>query len=86
MEFLLRHTHDAYELLDDEKYIYNLMKIAKNDSQNSIEDFIFVVLAPADIAAKLSALYRDMAETEKERADDLLEAADYIVRTWQNTL
>ena len=56
MEFLLRHTHDAYELLDDEKYIYNLMKMAKNDNQNLIEDFIFVVLAPADIAAKLSAL------------------------------
>ena len=77
VEFLLRQPHDSYELLEDEKYIYNLMKMAKMDNQKSIEDFIFVAPAPADIAAKLSALYRDMAETEKERADDLLEAADY---------
>ena len=26
---------------------------------------------------RLSSLYRQTAETEKERADDLLEAADY---------
>ena len=77
VEFLFRQTHDSYSLLTDERFTYNLMKMAKNDNQKSIEDFIFVAPAPVDIAAKLSANYRAMAETEKERASDLLEAADY---------
>ena len=75
--FLLRHPHDTYELLEDNKFIYSLMKIAKNANQKPIEEFIFVSPAPADTAAKLSASYRTMAETEQERATDLLEAADF---------
>ena len=34
-------------------------------------------LAPCDTSAKLSAIYREIAETEKERATDLEEAADF---------
>ena len=75
--YLLRHPHDTYELLDDNKFIYSLMKIAKSVNQKPIEEFVFVSPAPADTAAKLSASYREMAETEKERATDLLEAADF---------
>ena len=75
--YLLRHPHDTYELLEDNKFIYSLMKIAKNANQKPIEEFIFVSPAPADTAAKLSASYRQMAETEQERAADLLEAADF---------
>ena len=75
--YLLRHPHDTYELLEDNKFIYSLMKIAKNANQKPIEEFIFVSPAPADTAAKLSASYRTMAETEQERATDLLEAADF---------
>ena len=42
-----------------------------------MEEFILLAPAPCDIAAKLSAIYRDIAETEKERAADLEEAADF---------
>ena len=75
--YLLRHPHDTYELLEDNKFIYSMMKIAKSVNQKPIEEFVFVSPAPADTAAKLSASYREMAETEKERAADLLEAADF---------
>ena len=75
--FLMRYPHDTYDLLGDDKFIYSLMKIAKAVEQKPIEEFVFVSPAPADTAAKLSASYRDMAETEKERATDLLEAADF---------
>ena len=49
-----------------------------------LENFLFVSPAPADTAAKLSAVYRDMAETEKERANDLLEAADFCEVSFKN--
>ena len=77
VEYLLRHPHDTYELLEDNKFVYNLMKMGKTDNQKPIENFIFVSPAPSDTAAKLSAIYRDMAGTEKERATDLLESADF---------
>ena len=53
------------------------MKVAKNDNFKLLELFLFVSPAPADTGAKLSAVYREMAVTEKERAKDLLEAADF---------
>ena len=75
VEYLLRQPHNTYALLEDNKFVYNLMKMAKSDDQKTIENFIFVSPAPSDTAAKLSAIYRDMADTEKERSADLLEAA-----------
>ena len=72
MEYLLRCPHSAYDLLGDEKFVYNLMKIAiKDEHHRTMESFIFVSPAPADLAAKLSAIYRGMAENDKERAADL---------------
>ena len=75
VEYLLRQPHDTYDLLEDNKFVYNLMKMAKSDDQKTIENFIFVSPAPSDTAAKLSAIYRTMADTEKERSADLLEAS-----------
>ena len=77
VEYLLRCPHNAYDLLSDEKFVYSLMKIAiKDDHHRTIESFVFVSPAPADMAAKLSAIYREMADTDKERAADLEAAAD----------
>ena len=77
VEYLLRYPHDTHSLLYDDKFVYNLMKVAKQDNFKMLENFLFVSPAPADTAAKLSAVYREMAVTEKERAKDLLEAADF---------
>ena len=76
VEYLLRFPHDTYALLEDNKFLYNLMKMAKIDNQRIIENYIFVSPAPSETASRLSAIYREMAETEKERAKDLIEAAD----------
>ena len=77
VEYLLRYPHETGSLLTDDKFVYNLMKVAKINNFKMLENFLFVSPAPADTAAKLSAVYRDMAVTEKERAKDLLEAADF---------
>ena len=77
VEFLLRYPHDTDSLLNDSKFVYNLMKVAKNNNFKMLENYLFVSPAPAETSAKLSAVYRDMAVTEKERAGDLLEAADF---------
>ena len=47
------------------------------DGWKPIEEFILLSPAAADTGAKLSAIYRELAETEKERAIDLLEAGDF---------
>ena len=56
VEYLLRCNHDTYSLLEDRPFTYNLMKIAKNDNQKSVEDYIFISPAPCDTSAKLSAI------------------------------
>ena len=77
VEFLLRQPHDTEELLADEKFVYNLMKLSKGDNWRAVEEFLILAPAPVDTGAKLSAIYRQLAETEKERSLDLLEAADF---------
>ena len=58
VEFLLRHPHETTDLLEDKKFVYSLMKIAKIQQFKLIENFLFVSPAPADSGAKLSATYR----------------------------
>ena len=58
VEFLLRHPHETTVLLEDKKFVYSLMKIAKIQQFKLIENFLFVSPAPADSGAKLSATYR----------------------------
>ena len=77
VEYLLRQPHDTEELLGDEKFVYNLMKLSKGDNWRAVEEFLLLAPAPVDTGAKLSAIYRQLAETEKERSLDLLEAADF---------
>ena len=64
---LSRQPHDSMDMLYDQKFTYSLMKLAKvsqlrrwrlsdllfqSDKQKSIEDYIFVSPAPAEVAAK----------------------------------
>ncbi|XP_045495167.1 serine/threonine-protein phosphatase 6 regulatory ankyrin repeat subunit B [Colias croceus] len=74
LEYLLHKEHDTQSLMDDKKFIYNLMVCSKNHNNIPIEEFVLVSPAPVDTAAKLSNLYVNLSTKEKERAKDLIAA------------
>ena len=74
--YLLRQAHDTEILLRDRKFCFNLMVMGKSHKHKSIEDFVFVSPAPCYTSANLSALYRQSALKEKDRATDLLQVGD----------
>ncbi|CAK1549409.1 unnamed protein product [Leptosia nina] len=74
LEYLLHKEHDTQSLMDDKKFIYNLMVCSKNHNNIPIEEFVLVSPAPVDTAAKLSNLYINLSTKEKERAKDLIAA------------
>ena len=53
------------------------MVCGKNNGNEPLQDFILQSPAPIDTAVKLSSLYREMSEKEKERAKDLIIVASF---------
>ncbi|XP_027850754.2 serine/threonine-protein phosphatase 6 regulatory ankyrin repeat subunit A isoform X2 [Aphis gossypii] len=74
LEYLMTKEHDTYSLMDDRRFVYNLMICSKNHNNKPIEEFILVSPAPVDTAAKLSSIYINLSNKEKERAKDLIAA------------
>lgn len=56
-KYLMRKEHDTYALMEDKRFVYNLMVVSKNHNNKPIEEFILVSPAPVDTAAKLSNIY-----------------------------
>lgn len=63
--------------MDDKKFIFDLMVCGKTTNNEPLQDFILQSPAPIDTAVKLSSLYREMSEKEKERAKDLSNVAQF---------
>ncbi|XP_047019166.1 serine/threonine-protein phosphatase 6 regulatory ankyrin repeat subunit A [Helicoverpa zea] len=74
LEYLLHKEHDTQSLMDDKRFVYNLMVCSKNHNNIPIEEFVLVSPAPVDTAAKLSNIYIILSTKEKERAKDLIAA------------
>uniref|UniRef100_A0A0K0F903 ANK_REP_REGION domain-containing protein n=1 Tax=Strongyloides venezuelensis TaxID=75913 RepID=A0A0K0F903_STRVS len=72
LRFLLKQKHDTHSLMEDRKFIFDLMVCGKNTENEPLQLFILQSPAPIDTAVKLSSLFREMSEKEKERAKDLL--------------
>ncbi|XGW21641.1 hypothetical protein V3C99_004540 [Haemonchus contortus] len=75
LRFLLKQKHDTHQLMEDRRFIFDLMVCGKGNDNEPLQEFILQSPAPIDTAVKLSALYRDMSEKEKERAKDLSNVA-----------
>jgi ankyrin repeat protein len=56
LEYLMTKEHETYSLMEDRRFVYNLMICGKNHNNRPIEEFILVSPAPVDTAAKLSAI------------------------------
>ncbi|KAL3269427.1 hypothetical protein HHI36_008497 [Cryptolaemus montrouzieri] len=77
LEYLMTKEHDTYNLMEDRKFVYNLMVCSKNHNNKPIEEFILVSPAPVDTAAKLSNILIVLSNKEKERAKDLMAAGKF---------
>ncbi|VDM84600.1 unnamed protein product, partial [Strongylus vulgaris] len=75
LRFLLKHKHDTHQLMEDRRFVFDLMVCGKGTDNEPLQEFILQSPAPIDTAVKLSSLYRDMSEKEKERAKDLCNVA-----------
>ncbi|VDM95657.1 unnamed protein product, partial [Thelazia callipaeda] len=77
LRFLLKQKHDTHALMEDRKFIFDLMVCGKTNDNEPLKEFILQSPAPIDAAVKLSSLYREMSEKEKERAKDLLNVSQF---------
>ncbi|XP_046663670.1 LOW QUALITY PROTEIN: serine/threonine-protein phosphatase 6 regulatory ankyrin repeat subunit A [Homalodisca vitripennis] len=77
LEYLLTKEHDTYNLMEDRRFVYNLMVCSKKNNDKPMQEFILVSPAPVDTAAKLSSIYMNLSNKEKERAKDLISAGQF---------
>ncbi|KAI5751394.1 hypothetical protein M8J77_007101 [Diaphorina citri] len=77
LQYLITKEHDTYNLMDDKRFVYNLMVCSKNHNNKPMEEFVLMSPAPVDTAAKLSSIYITLATKEKERAKDLIAAGKH---------
>ncbi|XP_045473074.1 serine/threonine-protein phosphatase 6 regulatory ankyrin repeat subunit A-like isoform X2 [Harmonia axyridis] len=77
LEYLMTKEHDTYDLMEDRRFVYNLMVCSKNHDNKPLEEFVLVSPAPVDTAAKLSNILIVLSNKEKERAKDLIAAGKY---------
>lgn len=77
LSYLLKKEHNTSTLMDDNKFVFDLMVVGKLNDNKSIQEFVLVSQAPVDTAVKLSRNFRVLATKEKERAKDLLAVGDF---------
>uniref|UniRef100_A0A5S6QGH4 ANK_REP_REGION domain-containing protein n=1 Tax=Trichuris muris TaxID=70415 RepID=A0A5S6QGH4_TRIMR len=76
LRFLLRQKHSTYHLLEDKKFLFDMMVCGKKHDNIPLKDFILNSPAPVDTAVQLSSFYRSFASKEKERTKDLNSVAE----------
>lgn len=61
LKYLMHKEHDTYSLMEDKRFVFNLMVVSKSHNKRPIEEFILVSPAPVDAAAKLSNIYINLS-------------------------
>ncbi|XP_043363209.1 serine/threonine-protein phosphatase 6 regulatory ankyrin repeat subunit B-like isoform X4 [Dermochelys coriacea] len=77
VSFLMKRNSTTLKLIEDRKFIFDLMVCGKLNNNKAIVEFVLHSSAPLDTAVKLSRAFNIAALKEKERAKDLLTAAKY---------
>ncbi|KAK7139556.1 hypothetical protein R3I93_016630 [Phoxinus phoxinus] len=73
--FLLRREKNTLRLLDDKKFVFNLMVCGRMNDNLALEEFVLHSPAPLDTSVRLSRALALAALREKERSVDLHAAA-----------
>ncbi|KAJ8033227.1 Ankyrin-1 [Holothuria leucospilota] len=77
LSYLMKQDYNVHQLMEDKKFVFDLMVCGKYYNQAPIQEFILRSPAPVETAVKLSRNFKLQSTREKERAKDLLEAADF---------
>jgi hypothetical protein len=77
LDYLLTKSFDVYSLLQDNKFLVDLVECGKVNENASLKKFILLSNAPVDTAAKLSSNYLALSEQEKSIAKDLIAASKF---------
>ncbi|KAK7485350.1 hypothetical protein BaRGS_00023449, partial [Batillaria attramentaria] len=77
LSYLMKKDHSTGALMDDKKFVFDLMQCGKLTQNQCLKEFILLSPAPPDTAAKLSKALRMLSVKEKERMKDLMSAADH---------
>ena len=78
--YLLNKEHDTDALLEDKKFILDLMICGRTNQQKAIEEFILVSESPLETSAKLFCLFSKRATLDMEHQKDLELAAMFCER------
>ncbi|XP_022089542.1 serine/threonine-protein phosphatase 6 regulatory ankyrin repeat subunit B-like isoform X2 [Acanthaster planci] len=77
LSYLMKKEHNTQHLMEDRKFVFDLMVCGRYNNNESIQEFILRSPAPINTAAKLSKNFRQQSAREKERARDLTEASAF---------
>ncbi|XP_050400941.2 ankyrin-1 [Patella vulgata] len=77
LSYLMRRDYNTQHLMDDKKFVFDLMVCGRLNNNKCIQEFILLSPAPVDTAAKMSKNFRTLAIKEKERSRDILAAGIY---------
>ncbi|XP_050993076.1 transient receptor potential cation channel, subfamily N, member 1 isoform X2 [Labeo rohita] len=75
--FLLRREKNTLRLLDDKKFVFNLMVCGRMNDNLALEELVLHCPAPLDTCVRLSRALTQAALREKERSVDLHAAATH---------
>ncbi|KAH9498484.1 hypothetical protein Btru_007628 [Bulinus truncatus] len=77
VSFLMKRDHNTRLLMEDRKFVFDLMVCGRMSNNKCLEEFILLSPAPVDTAAKLARIFQLQAIKEKERSRDLVAASTY---------
>ncbi|RDD46189.1 Ankyrin-1 [Trichoplax sp. H2] len=77
VSLLLTKPHNTEKLLNNKKFIFDLMSCGKSHNNQVIIDFITTSAAPIHTAVKLSQQFRTISRKEKERAQELVAMSNF---------
>ncbi|XP_063968080.1 serine/threonine-protein phosphatase 6 regulatory ankyrin repeat subunit B-like isoform X1 [Lytechinus pictus] len=77
LSYLMKKDHNTTHLMDDKKFVFDLMVCGRFNNNASVREFVLRSPAPIDTAVKLAKNFRHQSVKEKERARDLLEACSF---------
>ncbi|XP_067928929.1 serine/threonine-protein phosphatase 6 regulatory ankyrin repeat subunit B-like [Watersipora subatra] len=77
LSYLMSKEHNTKSLMEDKKFLFDLMVCGRLNDQSSIEEFVNLSPAPSETAAKMSRSLLEVAAKEKERSKDLEVASQF---------